>query len=126
MPKSIRIPSGNGFQDFTPGPFSIEIDTQTRSDSAVVTVTRTSAFWPTGPLFTYVISERNRGSNELHRLTSGTESGTGGPVLDRQGNPTNPPFRITLRWAVDKDKDVLRFEGEVLQTFNSSITVEFI
>jgi len=126
MAKKVRIPPGNGFTDLPVGPFSFEIDSPTRSDAAVVTITRTSAVWPVGPVFSYVISERNRGSQDLNVLTSGTESGTGGPVEDRDGNPTNPPFRITLRWAADKDKDIIRFEGEVLQSFNTSITVEFI
>lgn len=124
MPTQRRLPA-SGTTVFPTGPFSVEIDTPTRSSSAVVTVERTATVWPVGPLFTYQISERNRGSSTLNVLMSGAESGTGEEVIGRDGT-VNSPFRITLRWANDADKDIIRFEGEVLQPFTSSILVEFL
>jgi hypothetical protein len=126
MPKVVRIPPGNGFTGIEPSSFSIEVDTPNRSDTVVFTVTRTSAIWPIGPLFSYTIYERNRGSSQLNLMTSGTEFGTGEPAADREGNITNPPFRRTAKWAPAQDRDVVRIDIEVFQTFNTSMTVEFL
>ena len=119
MAQRINLPR----QAIPPGFYSHEIIAPTRSSAARVTLTRAPGGWPAGELFTYRAFERERNSGALNLLTSGTESG--GPAVGKDGT-VNPPLVITLRWPVDKDRDLIRFELDVVQTFTTAITVEFL
>jgi len=148
MAQRINLPR----QAIPPGFYSHEIIAPTRSSAARVTLTRAPGGWPAGELFTYRAFERERNSEALSQLgrlrrlmratfwwgrqvssvvirhsinllTSGMESG--GPAVGKDGT-VNPPLVITLRWPVDKDRDLIRFELDVVQTFTTAITVEFL
>ena len=119
MPRKVSLSA----RDYVPGAYQVEIDAPNRKNSAVITMTREGLGWPVGELFTYRVYERNRGSQTLQLLTGATESG--GPAVGRDGT-VNPPLRISLQWAPDKDKDVIRFEMDVVQTFRTAITMEFL
>jgi hypothetical protein len=43
-----------------------------------------------------------------------------------RGGVVNPPLVITLTWPPDADRDLIRFEVTVLQTFTTAIIVDFI
>lgn len=109
--------------DVTPGLYSHTITTPSRASRARVILTR-PVNWPAGDIFTYTIYERER-NGLLVRLTGATEAGTGGPVVGRDGT-INPPLTILLTWPTDRDKDEIRFDADVLQTFTTAITVEFL
>jgi hypothetical protein len=119
MAQKINIP----YQEIPVGTYVHEIQAPGRKDAALLTMTRQPLGWPAGPLFTYVVSERNRGQATATILTSGAEEG--GPSIGKDGT-VNPPFKIGLRWAADKDKDIIRFEVTVLQPFSTALSIEFI
>lgn len=104
-------------------PYSYEIIAPNRSSAAQLTMTRAPGGWPPGELFTYRAFERERNSGALNLLTGGTESG--GPAVGKDGT-VNPPLVVTLTWPLDKDRDLIRFELDVVQTFTTAITVEFL
>lgn len=103
------------------GPFVREITTPTRANGARITLTRES--WPAGALFDWRVYERER-NGTLRLLTQGNE--VGGPAPRPNGPPGDAPLVITLTWAVDKDKDVIRFEADVFQAFNTTPTLEWL
>lgn len=126
MPRSINVPE----QIYAPGSYSFEIDTPTRSDRAEVTLTRVrippASGWPDGELFRFRIFERDRGDGTLHQVTEGTMMGGYVPAIPERGLPENSPCGVGLQWSADRDKDIIRFEVEVLQEFRTAITIEFI
>lgn len=105
------------------GSYSHEILAPNRSNAAQFTLTRAPGGWPEGELFTYRFYERERNSDNLNLLTSGTESG--GLAMGKDGTP-NPPFGVTLTWPPDKDRDLIRIELDVVQTFTTALTLEFL
>lgn len=149
MAQRVDIPLG----PVPPGLYAHDILAPARSDSAKLTLTRQPLGWPVGALFTYRVYERERAGssaslarleklnamneeptvfnraaaaaaiNTLDLITSGTESG--GPSIGKDGT-VNPPFVVTIKWGADKDRDLLRFELDVLQLFTTAITVEFL
>lgn len=106
------------------GPFVREITTPTRANGARITLTRgnTNEGWPDGALFDWRVYERDR-NGSLHLITQGGE--TGGTVTGKDGS-LNPPLVIELTWPVDKDKDVIRFEADVFQEFNTTASIEWL
>mgnify|MGYP001602017839 CR=1 FL=1 len=118
MPDVITIPE----QTIPIGSYAHEIDAPARRTAARITLTRPGAGWPIGAVLTYRIFERERGGNLL-LLTGTTEMG--GPIIGK-GGVVNPPLVIGLSWPDDRDKDVIRFEVEVLQAITTAITVEFL
>ena len=117
MASSIHIPSTS----FPPGTYSNEVLTPVRANGARITVSR-DVQWPVGAVFSYQISERQR-NGSLNLLTGATEPG--GQMIGK-GGVVNPPLVITLTWPPDADRDLIRFEVTVLQTFTTAITVDFI
>lgn len=102
------------------GPLVREISTPTRANGARITLTRLS--WPAGPLFNWRVYERQR-NGTLSLLTQGDE--VGGDTTGKDGT-LNPPLVITLRWPVDADKDVIRFEADVFQAFQTDLTFAWL
>jgi hypothetical protein len=43
-----------------------------------------------------------------------------------KGGVVNPPLVITLTWPPDADRDLIRFEVTVFQSFTTAITMEFL
>lgn len=105
------------------GSYTHEIMAPNRSNAARLTMTRAPLGWPIGELFTYRISERERNSETLNLLTFGTESG--GPAIGKDGT-INPPFVVTLTWPLDKDRDLIRIELDVVQPFETALAVDFL
>lgn len=105
------------------GSYVHEILAPARKNSAILTMTRQPNGWPSGELFTYRVYERNRNAAEAGLLTFGTESG--GPAVGKDGT-VNPPFSVTLTWPDDKDRDLIRIELDVVQAFETALTVEFV
>lgn len=119
MPQRISIAA----RDYTPGFYQAEVQAPNRKSGAVLTLTREAPGWPDGDLFHYAIYERNRGETQANLIASASESG--GSAVGRDGTP-NPPLRVALSWSDDKDKDVIRFDITVIQTFRTAITLEFV
>jgi len=119
MAQRINLP----YRTIPVGNYVHEILTPVKKNSAVMTMTRQPDGWPVGELFTYRIYERNRNSPDATLLTFGTESG--GPSTGRDGT-INPPFRVSLTWPVDKERDLIKVELDVVQAFNTAITLEFV
>jgi len=106
---------------FPPGTYTHEILTPVRANGARITVSR-DVQWPTGDVFIYQISERQR-NGSLSLLTGATEPG--GQMIGK-GGVVNPPLVITLTWPPDADRDLIRFEVTVFQSFTTAITMEFL
>lgn len=113
----LLIPAGN---------YSHEIDAPARANSARLTMTRPGSplWWPIGDVFTWRVYERER-NGVLQLLCSGTEKGSGADITGRDG-ASNPPLTLTMRWPVDRDKDHIRIELDVLQAFTTAVTLEFL
>ena len=118
MAQRIHIPQ----QVIPPGSYAHEITAPSRSNSARLMMTRQPP-WPVGNVFTYRAYERERHTGEAKLLTFGTL--TGGPSTAKDGTP-NPPWELILTWAADKDRDLIRFEIDVIQAFTTAVTVEFL
>ena len=103
------------------GPQAFEVDSPVRANGAIITLTRFS--WPVGPLFTWRIFERER-NGVLQPLTSADESG--GPAPRRDGQPGDAPLVISLRWAADRDRDRIRIELDVVQSFTAGVKLDWI
>jgi hypothetical protein len=103
------------------GPFAREITSPTRANGAIITLTREN--WPAGDLFDWRVYERDR-NGELKFLTGGHE--LGGFVPRRDGQPGEQPLVIQLSWPADRDKDRIRFEADVFQSFNTTPTIEWL
>jgi hypothetical protein len=110
----VRVNFDTGFRAF-------EITTPTRANGAKVTMERLS--WPAGALFRWDVYERERNGTLTH-LAGADE--LGGPAVRRDGLPGDAPLVITLRWAADRDKDVIRFEVTVEQDFSSNVSLEWL
>lgn len=119
MAQRIQLPS----QLIPVGSYVHEILAPTRANGARVTLTRTTP-WPVGDVLTYRIYERER-NGTLQLLVGATESGQGADFVGKDGT-VNPPLAVQLNWGADRDRDLIRFELDVLQSFTTGITVEFI
>ena len=117
MPTSIHL----GPLVLPVGPQSLQIDAPTRANGATIRLTRT-VVWPVGPVFDWVISERDRGGTLLE-LARGSESG--GAFIGKNGD-LNPPLLIALNWAADKDKDTLQFDINVHQIFTTEVFIDWV
>jgi hypothetical protein len=104
------------------GSQAFEIDTPVRANGAHITVRRFGFSWPAGALFNWRVYERER-NGTLNLLTQGEEQG--GPVVGRDGT-IDPPLLIGLSWQPDKDKDLLRFEVDVFQTFTTEVFIDWV
>lgn len=124
MPRRLDLPS----TVIAPGSYAHEVDTPTRSDSASLTFTREgiapATSWPEGDLFDLRVYERDRGDGSVHLLYSARIAG--GEVIHPGTGQVNPPMQVGLSWAADKDKDIIRAELDVFQTFRTAITLEFV
>ena len=119
MATSVTLP----YLPVTPGAYAHEILTPGRANGARLTMTRAPAGWPSGALFTLRILERQR-NGVLQPLARWAE--TGGPALGKDGVTVNPPLVTSIQWGADKDRDLVRVELDVVQTFSTAITVEFL
>ena len=102
------------------GPQAFEITSPARANGAKIRIERFT--WPIGPLVNYRIYERQR-NGDLLLLTQGAEEG--GPVIGKNGE-INPPLRISLNWAADADKDVIRIEVDAIQPFTAEAFLDFV
>lgn len=119
MAQRIDIPLGL----VPPGSYAHEILAPARSNAAKITMTRQPVEWPVGELFTYRVFDRERNSGVVNLMTSGTEYG--GLRIGRDGT-VNPTFSRAFIWREDKDRDLIRIELTVVQTFTTAITIEFL
>jgi len=102
---------------------AFEVDSPTRANGCIITLARLAPGWPGGPLFTYRIYERER-NGVLQLLTSASESG--GPAPRRDGLPGDAPLVIQLTWKLDRDRDRIRFEADVVQPFTCGVKIDWI
>jgi hypothetical protein len=107
------------------GQYQFDILAPARANGAKITVTREAgAPWPVGDVFTYRIYERDRDASNTRLLAQATERGSG--IEETSRGVRNPPLVITLRWPVDRDRDLIRVELDVLQAFRAAFVMEYI
>lgn len=104
--------------NFQTGTRDFELVSPSRANGAKITMQRSS--WPAGALFRWDVYERNRGGTLLP-LAGADEDG--GVRPRRDGQPGETPLIISLNWPADKDKDIIRFSINVLQSFTSDVSL---